>query len=180
MANHDSITAGHPGQHKTQELVLRDYYWEGLTKDVRSYVNGCLTCPKVKPIQQHPLGELVPNEVPRKPWEIITMDFIGPLPESQANNMIFNMVDRHSKKLYSIPCCNTITMEGVARIFQKEIWPHEGLPKQVISNQGPQFMAAFTKELYKILRITGAPSTAYHPQTDGQMQRVNQELEIYL
>ena len=108
------------------------------------------------------------------------MDFIGPLPESRGNNMILNVVDRHSKLLYSLPCHDNITAEGVAWIFQKEIWPHKGLPKQVITDQGPQFVAAFTKELYKLLRITGAPSTAYHPQTDGQMERVNQEIKVYL
>ena len=74
------------------------------------------------------------NEILGKPWGIITMDFIRPLLESRANNMILNMVDRHSKKLYSLSCRDTITAEGVARIFQKEIWPHEGLLRQVISD----------------------------------------------
>lgn len=134
----------------------------------------------MKPIQNHPLGELVLNKILGKPWEIITMDFIRLLPESRANNMILNVVDRHSKKLYSLPCHDTITVEGVARIFQKEIWLHKGLPRQVISDQGPQFVAIFTKELYKILWITGIPSTTYHPQTDGQTEKVNQELEVYL
>ena len=73
-----------------------------------------------------------------------------------------------------------ITTEGVAQLFQKEIWPHEGIPKQIITDQGPQFVAQFTKELYQLLKITGAPSTAYHPQSDGQTERVNQEVEVYL
>ena len=179
-AHHDSITAGHPGEHKTTELVRRDYHWEGMTHDIKTYVNACPTCPKIKPSRQQPMGELQPTEIPEQPWKIITMDFIGPLPESRGNDMILNVVDRHSKLLYSLPCRSNITAEGVARLFQKEIWPHKGLPRQVITDRGPQFVAAFTRELYKLLRITRAPSTAYHPQTDGQTERVNQEIEIYL
>ena len=179
-AHHDAITAGHPGQFKTQELIKRNYYWEGLTRDVKTYVNGCLICPKIKPNRRMPIGELVPTQIPERPWKIITMDLIGPLPMSRGHNMILNVVDRHSKLLYSLPCHETITVEGVARIFQKEIWPHEGIPEQIITDRGPQFVATFTKELYRLLKITGAPSTAYHPQTDGQTERVNQEVEIYL
>ena len=96
-----------------------------------------------------PIGELVLTQAPERPWKIITMDLIGPLPMSRGHNMILNVVDRHSKLLYSLPCHETITVEGVAQLFQKEIWPHEGIPKQIITDQGPQFVAAFTKELYQ-------------------------------
>ena len=81
-AHHDTITAGHPGQFKTQELIKRNYYWEGLTHDVKTYVQGCPTCPKIKPNRQMPIGELVPTQIPERPWKIITMDLIGPLPMS--------------------------------------------------------------------------------------------------
>ena len=92
-ANHNSITTGHPRQFKTAELVKRDYYWEGMTHDIKTYVDTCPTCPKIKPSQQQPIGELVPTEVPERPWKMIMMDFIGPLPESQGNNMILNIID---------------------------------------------------------------------------------------
>ena len=91
--NHNSITTGHPRQFKTAELVKRDYYWEGMTHDIKTYVDTCPTCPKIKPSQQQPIGELIPTEVPERPWKIIMMDFIGPLPESQGNNMILNIID---------------------------------------------------------------------------------------
>ena len=73
-----------------------------------------------------------------------------------------------------------ITAEGVTRLFQKEIWPHEGIPEQIITDRGPQFVATFMKELYRLLKITKALSTVYHPQTDGQMEQVNQKVEVYL
>ena len=179
-AHHDAIMAGHPGQFKTQELIKQNYYWEGLTHDIKTYINGCQICPKIKPSRRMPMGELVPTQIPERPWKIITMDLIGPLLMSWGHNTILNVVDRHSKLLYSLPCHETITAEGITRLFQKEIWPHEGIPEQIITDRGPQFMAAFMKELYQLLKITGAPSTTYHPQTDGQIEQVNQEVEVYL
>ena len=92
-ANHDSITARHPSQFKTAELVKRDYYWEGMTHDIETYIDACPTCLKIKLSQQQLLGELTLNEVPEQLWRIIMMDFIGPLPESQGNNMILNIID---------------------------------------------------------------------------------------
>jgi transposase InsO family protein len=74
----------------------------------------------------------------------------------------------------------TINVEGTALLFLKEIWKHHGTPLAVVSDRGPQFVAAFTHELYKLLGIKLAMLTAYHPQTDGQTEHVNQELEGYL
>ena len=81
-AHHDAIMAGHPGQFKTQELIKQNYYWEGLTHDIKTYINGCQICPKIKPSRRMPMGELVPTQIPERPWKIITMDLIGPLPMS--------------------------------------------------------------------------------------------------
>jgi transposase InsO family protein len=79
-----------------------------------------------------------------------------------------------------IPTHTTINTEGTALLFLKEVWKHHGTPRAVVSDRGPQFVAAFTHELYTLLGIKLVMSTAYHPQTDGQTERVNQELEGYL
>ena len=70
--------------------------------------------------------------------------------------------------------------EGLARLFRDNVWKLHGLPESVISDRGPQFAAGLTRELNKILGIETKLSTAYHPETDGQMERTNQELEQYL
>jgi len=70
-----------------------------------------------------------------------------------------------------------VTAEGAARLFLHQVWKLHGLPKYVISDRGPQFIARFTRELYRLLGIKLASSTAWHPQTDGQTERVNQELD---
>ena len=73
-----------------------------------------------------------------------------------------------------------ITSKGVANLYWEHIFKEQGLPRKVISNRGPQFISGFMKELYDNLGIKANPSTAYHPQTDRQTERVNQELEEYL
>jgi hypothetical protein len=90
------------------------------------------------------------------------------------------VIDSLTKRAHFIPMHTTLNAEGTALLFLKEVWKHHGMPRVVISDRGPQFIAAFTCELYKLLGIKLAMSTAYHPQTDGQIEHVNQVLEGYL
>ena len=90
------------------------------------------------------------------------------------------IVDRLSKLVYALPTNDTVTSEGIARLFRDQVWKHHGLPLQVISDRGPQFVSNFMRELNRLLDIHTSPSTAYHPQSDGQTERVNQEIEQYL
>jgi len=70
--------------------------------------------------------------------------------------------------------------EGLARLFRDNVWKLHGLPESVVSDRGPQFVVELTKELNRILGIQTKLSTAFHPQTDGQTERMNQEVEQYL
>jgi len=79
-----------------------------------------------------------------------------------------------------IPTITSISSSEVARIYQDDIWKMHGIPKNIISDRGPQFTSTFMGELCKALGIKRAMSTAYHPQTDGQMERINQEVEVFL
>jgi hypothetical protein len=91
-----------------------------------------------------------------------------------------NVVDSVTKRMHFIPMHTTITAKGAARLYLRDVWKHHGTPRAVLSDRGPQFIARFSRELYKLLGIKLAMSTAYHPQTDGQTERANQELEGYL
>ena len=90
------------------------------------------------------------------------------------------VVDSVSKQAHFILTHTTVTAEGAARLFLHQVWKLHGLPKCVVSDRGPQFVARFTRELYRLLGIKLAFSTAWHSQTDGQMEHVNQELDQYL
>jgi len=87
------------------------------------------------------------------------------------------VVDAVSKRVHFIPMHTTVTAEGAARLFLHYVWKLHGLLKRVVSDRRPQFIALFTKELYRLLGIQISSSTAWHPQMDGQTERVNQELD---
>jgi len=108
------------------------------------------------------------------------VDFVVELPLSSRHDAVMTVVDSVLKRAHFIPTHMTVTAEGAARLFLHQVWKLHGLPKCVVSDRGPQFVARFTRELYQLLEIKLASSTAWHPQTDGQTERVNQELDQYL
>lgn len=178
--HHDSRVSGHPGRWKTLELVSRTYWWPNMSRFVGQYTSTCDLCSRSKALRSRPLGLLNPNEVPEEKWSTVTVDFITELPESHGYDAIMVVVDRLTKRAHVLPTHTTISAEGTARMFLNHIWKLHGLPRKVISDRGPQFVAEFTRELYRLLGIQSTPSMAYHPQTNGQTERVNQEVEQYL
>jgi len=108
------------------------------------------------------------------------VDFISELPESGGYDSIMVAVDSAGKRSHFVETVTTVTAARAANLYLWNIWKLHGLPRKVVSDCGPQFVAAFMKELYRLLGIEATTSTAYHPQTDGQTERVNQELEQYL
>ena len=108
------------------------------------------------------------------------MDLITKLPVSKGYDLILVVCDRFSKMLHFVVMTENMMAEGLARLFRDNVWKLYGLPESVISDRGPQFAAGMTKELNKMLGIETKLSMAYHPETDGQTERTNQELEQYL
>jgi len=122
----------------------------------------------------------MPNSIPGKPWTHILADFITKLPLAQGYNSILVVVDWLTKMVHFIPTTEKTLAEGLARLFRDNVWKLHGLLKSIISDRGPQFAAGLMRELNGMLGIESKLSTAFHLQTDGQMERVNQELEQYL
>ena len=178
--HHDLPSAGHPGRWKTYELISRNYWWPGMTTFVKKYVMGCDICQRMKNRPQKPYGPLQPNEVPEGPWEIITVDLIVHLPESNGFNAICVVVDRFSKRAHFFAITDEFSAKDLAKLLYDRVWVQHGLPKQIISDRGSQFAAELFQEWCKLLGIVSTMTTAYHPQTDGQTERVNQTLEQFL
>ena len=178
--HHDSKIAGHPGRWKMLELMSCTYWWPCMSKFVRLYCSTCDLCLYTKPQWRAPIRELQPLLIPAERWDTISVDFVVELPESQGHDAIMVVVDSVCKCIHIIPMHTTVTASGTVQLFLHHIWKLHRLPKNVISNCGPQFIVAFMSELYWTLGIQMSTSTAYHPQTDGQMECVNQELEQYL
>jgi len=178
--HHDTPIGGHGGQWKMVELVTRNFWWPGITKEVKRYVEGCDACQRNKNHTEQPAGKLMLNSIPERPWTHISADFITKLPLAQGYDSILVVVDRLTKMVHFIPTMEKTLVEGLARLFRNNMWKLHGLPESIISDRGPQFVAGLMRELNEMLGIKSKLSTAFHPQTDGQTERVNQELKQYL
>ena len=122
----------------------------------------------------------MPNSIPEKSWTHISADFITKLPLAQGYDSILVVVDRLTKMVHFISTTEKTSAEGLARLFRNNMWKLHRLPESIISDRGLQFAAGLMRELNEMLGIKSKLSTAFHPQTDGQTKRVNQELEQYL
>lgn len=178
--HHDNPLVGHQGVEKTCELLRRNYCWLGLRRDVERYIRGCGTCQRTKSSRSRPKGLLNPLEISEGPWQSISMDFIEPLPVSNGYDSILVVVDRLTKWAIFIPTVTTLTAQGLARLIEDHVVCQHGYPKDIVSDRGSKFTSAFWSELSKVSDVGLRLSSAYHPQTDGQAERVNQVLEQYL
>jgi len=178
--HHDMLIAEHGGQWKMVELVTRNYWWPGVTKEVKQYVKGCDQCQRMKNRAEMPVGKLRPNKILEKPWQHILVDLITKLPVPRGHDSILVVCDRFSKMSHFIVMTEKIMAEGLVKLFRDNVWKLHRLPESMISDRGPQFVAGLTKELNKMLGIETKLSMAYHPETDRQIERTNQELEQYL
>ena len=179
-AHHSAAVTGHPGQWKTLELVSWNYWWPGLSRYITKFIAGCDACNQMKTFPMQKVGKLIPNKVPDQHWQVISIDMIGELPDLKGYNAVLVVVDCLSKQIHTIPTVTSLDSAGVAQLFLKHVWHHHGLPEEVISNRRPAFVSNFSCELAPLLGVKLTPSTSYHLQTDGQMECVNHEIEVYL
>ena len=180
--NHDSRIAGHFGMKKTQERMMRNFYWPNMEEFVREYVRSCDICQRDKTARHRRYGLLQPLEVPYRPWTSISMDFIVALPDCDGYTQIWTIVDRFSKMAHFIPLKTgeDNATSVLAKTFLKEIWRLHGLPSDIVSDRDTRFGSKLWEELMSHLNVELHKSTSFHPQTDGQTERVNWIAEEYL
>ena len=149
-------------------------------QDIKKYIQECDICQRKKIRARQPVRELQTIEVPSAPWTVVSNDFIVELPKLEGNTAVWVVVDLFSKEAHFVPLPGVPTAEETAGLYLKHIWKLHGIPEQMISDRGPQFTSHLMKGLFERLGVEGAYSTTCHPQTDGQTERVNQELKQYL
>jgi hypothetical protein len=105
--------AGHPGRYKTQELITRNYWWLMISRDVKAYtgIDRCEACKQMKVVHEPMHAPLHPHLIPQAPWEKISVNLIGPLPESNGYDMIMMVVDWLTKTMVAIPTNSNVTTE---------------------------------------------------------------------
>ncbi|KAE9024981.1 hypothetical protein PF011_g3257 [Phytophthora fragariae] len=177
---HDSPMGAHLGREKTFAAVSRDFFWPHMYKWVRKWVRTCETCQRVKPskLSQAPLR---PLPIATEGWRSVSMDFIfGLPPDAEGRTGVLGFVDRFTKMVHLIPVSDTVTAAETAAHFIDCVFRHHGLPESIVSDRDPRFTSAFWSSLFQLLGTKLSMSTAAHPETDGQTERVNRVLEDVL
>ncbi|MBW0497930.1 hypothetical protein O181_037645 [Austropuccinia psidii MF-1] len=178
--HHDSPLSGHPGQEKTLKPVKWDFHLSGMTQFIKHYVSSSQQCSRKKNIHHKKFGLLKPLPIPNGPPICLSIDFITQLQLSNSFDSILVIVDRLSTMAVFIPTISSITSLDLAHLFIKNIFSKHGLPSSIVSGRCLLFVSSFWTNLFQQLKISRDLSTAYHPETDGQTERINHIIEQYL
>jgi hypothetical protein len=178
---HNSIYSIHPGTTKMYLDLKEKYWWIGMKGDIARFVAQCDVCKRVKVEHQKPSGLLQPLPIPMWKWDEVSMDFITGLPRTKnGHDSIWVIVDKLTKVAHFIPVHTTYGGDKYAKLYIDRIMKLHGVPKRIVSDRGTQFTSRFWEKLHEALGTKLDFSSAYHPQTDGQTERVNQILEDML
>ena len=178
---HDAPIAGHPGETRTYLAAREYYYWNRMERYIKSYVQSCERCQRMKSRRGKARGKLKPLQIPENRWASIGMDFKSGLTKTKSGfDAIMIVIDRLTKRAHFIATTTTVTTKVVARLVMREVIRLHGIPEEIISDRDSKFTSKFWDELATILGTKLALATAYHQQTDGQTERVIQILSEYL
>lgn len=177
---HSSSFGGHSGIQGTYMRLKNTFYWPGMKTAVIKMVKECDACQRNKPQSGAIPGLLQPLPIPQAAWTHISMDFVEGLPKSEGKNVIFIVVDRLTKYGHFLALSHPFTAELVAKLFLDTVYKLHGSPVSIVSDRDKVFNSAFWRELFRLMGTTLDFSSSYHPQTDGQTERLNQCLENYL
>ncbi|KAM4060529.1 reverse transcriptase (RNA-dependent DNA polymerase) [Hirsutella rhossiliensis] len=179
--SHDSVATGHPGREGTLAIVARRFYWPGQSQLVRRYVANCDTCGRAHIWRQSKRGFLKPLPIPDRPRSHLSMDFITDLPPTGPSKAryLWVIVDRLTKAV-TLEVMDNMEAEPCANRFLQCHYRFHGMPRSIVSDRGSNWLSRFWKRFCRLAGVTQKLSTAYHPQTDGGPERMNQEIEAYL
>ncbi|KAK1647671.1 hypothetical protein QYE76_065476, partial [Lolium multiflorum] len=178
---HDTMYSIHPGGTKMYQDLKEQFWWHGMKREIGRYIAKCDICQRVKAKHQRNAELLQPLQIPEWKWDSVGMDFITGLPKSsKGNDSIWVVVDRLTKVAHFIPVKTTYQGPKLAELYISRIVALHGTPKSIVSDRGSQFTSRFWQKVHEGLGTRLNFITAYHPQTDGQTERVNQILEDML
>lgn len=174
--SHDHLLAGHLAVTKMLTHMRKSYFWKNMTSDIKAYVSSCPTCLATKK-PTHPFHpELTPHAITTQPFEMVTMDFVGPLVKTtSANRYICVLVDSYSRYSIIWPS-RTLTAPEIAKQFFERVICKHGCPKRLQTDNGSTFTSDLFKALNKMYGIKQTFSSAYRPQTQGLTERCNKSI----
>jgi hypothetical protein len=164
----------------TYQRIKAIFSWPGMKKHIEEFVQSCLVFQPAKLERSGYPGLLFPLPIPEHSWQVISTDFISGLPLSHHYNCVMVVVDKLSKYAHFLALAHPFSALSVAKLYMKETYRLHGMPSSIISDRDAIFTSKLWQELFKLSGTKLCLSSAYHPQSDGQMERVNQCLEAYL
>uniref|UniRef100_A0AAX7VPW8 Gypsy retrotransposon integrase-like protein 1 n=1 Tax=Astatotilapia calliptera TaxID=8154 RepID=A0AAX7VPW8_ASTCA len=177
---HTAKFSCHPGKNRTVSFLRRLFWWPSLVLDVQNYVAACLVCARNKTSNSPASGLLRPLPTPKRPWSHIALDFVTGLPPSSSNTSILTIIDRFSKAAHFIALPKLPSALETAQLLTQHVFRLHGIPQDIVSDRRPQFTSRVWKEFCAELGAQVSLSSGFHPQTNGQTERANQELEAML
>lgn len=177
---HDSPVVGHPGREVTFQVLARDYHWDDMSQAVRRFCRNCDVCRRINPSRRLRQGLLKPIPAPDRYWTQISVDFMTDLPARGGGPRFLMVVTDRLSKWVLLEAMDSMSAEACAKRFVSSWWRHHGFPLSVISDRGSDWTGAFWTSLCNQVGMTQKLSTAFHPETDGATERMNQEVQKYL
>ena len=177
---HETPLAGHMGINKTCQKILNHFYWPSLRKDVVEFCKSCHACQMVgKPNQSIPKAPLQPIPAVQEPFSRIIVDCVGPLPKTRSGNQyLLTIMCASTRFPEAIPLRN-IKAKTIVKALTK-FFTLVGLPSSIQSDQGSNFMSGVFQQVMHELGITQYKSSAYHPQSQGALERWHQTLKTMM
>ena len=175
---HSIPLAGHMGRSKTARRLLQRFYWPTLFRDVKTYCQKCEDCQKCYN-KRPPRVPLVPLPIMEEPFQRMAMDIVGPLPKSRKGNRYILVLSDYATRYPEAVPLKTIDAEVIAEELVR-IFAQVGIPQEILTDQGQNFMSQLLQEVYRLLHIQPIRTSPYHPQTDGVVERFNQTLKSML
>jgi hypothetical protein len=180
-AYHDPVMAGHFGAAKTSETTTRHYWWPKITQEIQSWTSSCQSCQENKAHKTLKSGLLSPLPLPDESWDTITMDWITHLPlTARKNDAILVVTDKLTKMAHFIPTSIHDTASDTALLVFRRIWCVHGMSLGIVSDRDSRFTSSIWKRLCELWPLAQHMSSGFHPQTDGQTERMNRTLQEYL
>jgi hypothetical protein len=177
---HSSAIEGHSGIRVTLQRIKRIFYWPHFKKAVEEFVSECAVYQRAKGENCHYRGLLARLPIPTMAWTFISIDFVEGLPKSGGKDVILVVADRLPKYAHFIALAHPYTINSVAQLFMDHIFKLHGAPVAIVSSRGRSFASQLWQSIFKTMNVSLYFTSAYHPQSDGQTERVNQCLENYL
>jgi len=172
---HDDFIGAHFGFTRTMARIKNDFWWPGMFRDVKHWINSCSSCASKKIPRGKPYGLLQPM-VAAEPFEMIAIDLFGPITESKRGNKYIVVISDYLTRYVITEAIPADTTEEVIKVLVEKVFTIHGPPSKLLSDRGGQFLSKIAQQIYKLLEIKKVNTTHYRPQTDGLVERFNQTM----